>query len=228
MAKHKRNLHDASSSENFTGLMSSYVTVSAPPGGDGLGRPDVGSPTVVSTPQSVVNTPQMTDAGDTVPDPARFAEALSAGMGLYDAMRAAGYSESSARMGKLALSKRMLGELGKMGKWYAEIGRELDAELVEDMIAGRTYVNALSGTGKEANEALKLLGNMSRFKVFEPENQQQVLVVQAPAGWLEMTGLAKQLPQQQISSSPQPKQLEGECGTSGDESFPQAAQTDSK
>ena len=86
-----------------------------------------------------------------------FAQAVSKGQSLKDAMLVAGYAESTASRGRASLSKPMLDALAKQGAQLEYLGGAVSPEQQEKIARGRLLLNALRGKD-EGVQSAKLLG----------------------------------------------------------------------
>lgn len=108
------------------------------------------------------------------------AAALCAGESIESALLKGGYSPHVAKMGHRSLSKPIMSALMRKGYKFAEIGKQLNPQLVKDTISGRLYSNVITGDNK-GNESAKLLGNMKDNALFTADDRVGVIVIQPPA-----------------------------------------------
>ena len=109
----------------------------------------------------------------------RFASAVSKGCSLQRAMLDAGYSPSTARRGKAALSKPMLEALARESSKLELLGRKISPERQESLVRGRLVLNTLRGRD-DGTQSAKLLGADCRISMWQVDSQVGLVVLQAP------------------------------------------------
>ena len=109
----------------------------------------------------------------------RFASAVSKGCSLQRAMLDAGYSPSTARRGKAALSKPMLEALARESSKLELLGRKISPERQESLVRGRLVLNTLRGRD-DGTQSAKLLGADRRISMWQVDSQVGLVVLQAP------------------------------------------------
>ena len=109
-----------------------------------------------------------------------FAQAVRNGDSLQNAMLKAGYSPTTAKRGKAALSKPMLAALASESAKLAELGKLLSPEQQENLVRGRLALNTIQGKDNGTQSA-KLLGSDKRVGMFTPDQLTGVIVLQVPA-----------------------------------------------
>lgn len=85
-------------------------------------------------------------------------------------MLGAGYSPSTARHGKAALPKPMLGALAHEWNRLELLGRGISPERQENLVRGRLVKNAICGTDRAVTTA-KQLGMDKRAAMCQPDSQ---------------------------------------------------------
>lgn len=109
----------------------------------------------------------------------KFAKAAAKGQSLKIAMLDAGYSLSTARRGKAALSGPMLEALARESAKLEALGENISPERQENLVRGRLVLNTLHGKD-EGVQSAKLLGSDRRVSMWEPESRVGVIVLQPP------------------------------------------------
>src|SRR5215471_1614726 len=107
-----------------------------------------------------------------------LAEMLTDGAGPVEALRAAGYSEHSARQGWKKVPARIMSKLGKKGKRLIEKGK-MDKQDLEHLVIGRLAENVISGKDGGAQSA-KILGSHRDINAWTPEQMAGLIILQAP------------------------------------------------
>ncbi len=109
----------------------------------------------------------------------RFAKAVANGSTLQQAMRSAGYSETTAKRGKASLSKPMLAALAKQGAQLEYLGGLVSPERQEKIVRGRLLLNTFHGKD-EAVQSARLLGKDRRVAMWKDDALNGVIVLQMP------------------------------------------------
>lgn len=112
-----------------------------------------------------------------------LAEMLTDGAGPVEALRAAGYSEASARQGWKKVPVRIMSRLGKKGKRLIEKGK-MDKQDLEHLVIGRLAENVISGKDGGAQSA-KILGSHRDINAWTPEQMAGLIILQAPKELIE-------------------------------------------
>jgi len=116
-------------------------------------------------------------------------------------MNAAGYSKSLCNQGMHGLPKKLRDYVNrrrsKLEK-HALLGRAINAQQQEDITRGALLANVVDGKDRAVN-SLKLLGQDKRVGMWGGDNNQAVIIMQPPTGFMEL--MAKHL---QISSQSAP------------------------
>jgi hypothetical protein len=131
---------------------------------------DTGIPFKPPNPRAPVCTPEMAR---------KAAEGLARGLKPAQALRAAGFSETTVKRGPKGINHMIRAELKTLGRKYIELGRDLSPQDQEDLVRGRLAHNAIIGTDKGAVSA-KQLGADKRIAMWQPDSQVGVVVLQAP------------------------------------------------
>jgi predicted outer membrane protein len=95
------------------------------------------------------------------------------------ALREAGYSESTSKLGKAGISQTLWAEIAAQAKEMGALGKKFDPEAVESVIEGRLARNTILGKS-DGNEAAKLWGSMKKHQLFQADSMTGVIVLQAP------------------------------------------------
>ncbi len=95
-------------------------------------------------------------------------------------MTEAGYSESTAKRGKAALSKPMLAALAEQGAQLEYLGGAVTPEQQEKIVRGRLLLNTFRGKD-EAVQSAKLLGADRRVAMWKDDSVKGIIVLQCPA-----------------------------------------------
>lgn len=106
------------------------------------------------------------------------AENLNAGMPIKEALMRAGYSETTAQGGTVAITRPILRAMGKNAKKFMELGR-ISAEEQELIVRGGLVFNALRREDKGVM-SMKTLGSDKRISLFQPDVQVGVVIVNPP------------------------------------------------
>jgi hypothetical protein len=109
---------------------------------------------------------------------------LLEGKPIREALIRAGYATTTANMGRKAITDGILKALLLQGFQYEEVGRQLieNPELAERTVMGFLYQSIRDRNSRGVNAA-KLMGMHKRVNMFVADQQQNVLVIQAPTGW---------------------------------------------
>lgn len=101
-----------------------------------------------------------------------FADAVTSGATLHDAMIQAGYSEESARAGRAKLSGTCLKEWAKalMDKVVLgqEVSKQVDTEQLRHLVRGKIIENVVEGRDK-APQSLKLAAQLKETSMLGPD-----------------------------------------------------------
>jgi hypothetical protein len=103
-------------------------------------------------------------------------------------MLKAGYSPTTAKRGKAALSKPLLAALASESAKLAELGKLLSPEQQENLVRGRLALNTIQGKDNGTQSA-KLLGSDKRVGMFTPDHLTGVIVLQCPASVIAGTSM---------------------------------------
>lgn len=134
----------------------------------------------------------------------KAAQLLLDGKRIYEALKEAGFPESTCLRGKASITGAIVQAMKEQGPEFAHIGNLLrrDPENVKELVTGFLYTSLLQRSSKGVNAA-KLMGSIKEIDMFaKPEAQTNVVVVQAPADWHGLPEQVKQLEQEK-----QPKAL---------------------
>jgi hypothetical protein len=116
----------------------------------------------------------------TTPEMARAAaEGLAKGMPAARALREAGFPASTVKASRRGINRMIRAELGKLGRKYIRMGKELTVEDQEAIVRGRLMENVIIGTDKGVMSA-KQLGADKRVAMWQPDSQVGLVVLQAP------------------------------------------------
>ena len=116
----------------------------------------------------------------TTPEMARLAaEGLVRGLPVGTAMREAGFPESSCHNGKKGINRMIRAELGKLGRKYIRIGKDLTPEDQAALVRGRLVENVIVGSDKGTLSA-KVLGSDKRVSLWTPDSAVGVVVLSPP------------------------------------------------
>lgn len=107
----------------------------------------------------------------------------NSGDSLKKVLMDAGYSESTASRGWESVPNRALRLLSRKGLRLKALG-EIDAETQEKIVRGRLVYNTIKGSDKGVLSA-KALGSDRRVKMFQPDIQAGIIVIQSPTPALE-------------------------------------------
>jgi hypothetical protein len=107
----------------------------------------------------------------------KAARMLAHGASFTDALRAAGYSPAQARKGfaRVVKSKGLMAALQEEMKRYPP-------EVRRDLVRLRLLQNLFDGEDR-ATKSARLLGLDNEVRMWQDEQQNQVLVIQAPVNW---------------------------------------------
>jgi hypothetical protein len=109
----------------------------------------------------------------------RFASAIYKGHSLQCAMLEAGYSPSTARRGRAALSKPMLEALAREWNKLELLGRRIGPEQQENLVRGRLVQNVITGRD-DAVQSARQLGADKRITMWQADSQVGLVVIKAP------------------------------------------------
>jgi hypothetical protein len=114
----------------------------------------------------------------------KAAELLLEGKNIRTALLGAGYATTTANQGRSAITNGILKALLLQGFQYEEVGRQLieNPELAERTVMGFLYQSIRDRNSRGVNAA-KLMGMHKRVNMFVADQQQNVLIIQAPTGW---------------------------------------------
>ncbi len=116
----------------------------------------------------------------------KVASLIGRGATIQGALRAAGYSESTARKGRAALSRRTKEALAKsLGEGWESLvgsGRVAKADELRAAVVGRLSQNLIEGKDNGAQSA-KLLGMLREVDCWKtPEQVGAYIIIEAPRG----------------------------------------------
>lgn len=114
------------------------------------------------------------------------AKALADGSSITDAMIQAGYSQSVARMGRSKIPKAVYALYFEMtGRELRTIGEAMcnNPKMAEHLLVGSLTKSMIERNSKGVNAARALTHHISVAEKFTPEQQNNVVVIQAPADW---------------------------------------------
>jgi len=109
----------------------------------------------------------------------KFANAVARGCSLQSAMLDAGYSPSTARRGKAALSKPMWEALAREWNKLELLGRRISPERQEAIVRGRLVQNVITGRD-DAVQSARQLGADRRISMWQPDSQVGLVVLRTP------------------------------------------------
>lgn len=95
-----------------------------------------------------------------------------------EALLEAGYSELQGKKGRAAVPDCVWRNLGRNSKKLIALG-EVDPKMQEKIVRGRLMDNTIRGKDGGAMSA-KILGSDKRVAMWTPEQQNNVLILQAP------------------------------------------------
>ena len=111
------------------------------------------------------------------------AEIIARGGTWKAGLLAAGYSESYAEQGRVAVPEVMWKAIArhqaKIGKQYGLLAREFNHDEVAGLVEGRLIANTIAGNDDGIGSA-KLLGSMRKHKLFETESMAQAVILAVP------------------------------------------------
>src|SRR5215471_20183175 len=107
-----------------------------------------------------------------------LAEMLTDGAKPVEALRAAGYSEASARQGWKKVPVRIMSRLGKKGKRLIEKGK-MDKKEMEHLMMGRLVENIEKGKDG-GTQSVKVLGSHRDINAWTPEQLAGLIVLNPP------------------------------------------------
>jgi len=103
------------------------------------------------------------------------ADGLKAGKSIKSALLDAGYSATTASLGKRALSGGIMRALGHNRRQFGVLGR-ISAVEQEEIVRGGLVFNSLTRSDKGV-QSMKALGSDKRVSMFVPENVTGVVVI---------------------------------------------------
>jgi hypothetical protein len=114
----------------------------------------------------------------------KAAEYLLEGKNIREALIRAGYATATANRGRQSITNGILKALLLQGFQYEEVGRQLidNPEMAERTVMGFLYQSIRDRNSRGVNAA-KLMGMHKKVNMFVADQQQNVLVIQAPTGW---------------------------------------------
>jgi hypothetical protein len=118
---------------------------------------------------------------------AMASEYVANGGKLYSALVAGGYSQSTAKRGKKALSvktkiefeKATKAKLGARNKELIKVSEKVNNKDLRHMVRGGLISNIAEGEDR-AIQSLKAAGNLAELQMFAPENIAGVIVINMP------------------------------------------------
>jgi hypothetical protein len=133
----------------------------------------------------------------------KAAQFLMEGKAIRDSLIRAGYPTSTANKGRNAITDGILAALLALGFEYEGIGEEImrSPERAENTVMGFLYKCMVDRNSRGVNAA-KLMGMHKKVNMFVADQQQNVLVIQAPTGWEKPADTPEPKPQ------PNPKERE--------------------
>ncbi len=130
----------------------------------------------------------------------RVARSLRRGATDREALLGAGYSEACANKGMTSMQREVpaLAEaindesMKQARELISQQGRKLNKEELEQLVEAVLVRNSMNGEGdrKGSSYAAKLLGSLSRVKLFEPDISVGVLAMEVPAEWRDRYSLS--------------------------------------
>jgi hypothetical protein len=107
------------------------------------------------------------------------AERLVRGLPVGTAMREAGFPESSCHNGKKGINRMIRAELGKLGRKYIRLGKDLTPEDQAALVRGRLAENTILGNDRGTLSA-KVLGSDRRISMWTPDTAVGMVILSPP------------------------------------------------